>query len=70
MVLHSVHTTSSKGNTTEVRFTVTAAMMPSLRLLVLFPRVDGEIVGDLIEVPVTCELQHKVWYIEIYMWVT
>ena len=49
MVLHSVHNISSEGNTTEVRFAVTAAMMPSLRLLVLFPRVDGEVVGDLIE---------------------
>ena len=70
VVLHSVRTRPSEGKTTKVRFTVTTSMMPLLRLLVLFPREDGEVVGDLIEAPVQCQLQHKVLHMYDKMYYT
>ena len=41
-------------------FPVTHAMVPRAKVLGVVAREDGELVADLIEVPVTCELEHAV----------
>ena len=35
-------------------------MVPKVKVLVVFARRDGELVADLIELPVDCALQNKV----------
>ena len=47
---------------TEREFPVSIAheMVPSFKLLVFFAREDGELVADLMEIKVKCELKGKV----------
>ena len=41
-------------------FPVTHSMVPRAKVLGVVAREDGELVTDLIEVPVACELEHEV----------
>ena len=43
-----------------VGFTVTREMVPQVKALAMFAREDGELVADLIELPVCCEIEDRV----------
>ena len=43
-----------------VSFRVTHQMVPKVKVLGLFAREDGELVADLIEVEVRCDLENEV----------
>ena len=43
-----------------IPFRTTHAMVPKIKLLGVFARADGELVADLIEVPVECEFENDV----------
>ena len=47
---------------TEREFTlsITHELVPSFKLLVFFAREDGELIADLMEVKVKCELKERV----------
>ena len=45
---------------TNFTIAVTHEMVPSFKLLVFFAREDGELIADLMEVKVKCELKEKV----------
>ena len=53
---------------TETDFTIsiTHEMVPNFKLLVFFAREDGELIADLMEVKVKCELKEKVKELIIY----
>ena len=44
-----------------VGFTVTREMVPRVKTLAMFAREDGELVADMIELPVCCEIESKVY---------
>lgn len=53
---------------TETNFSIsiTHEMVPNFKLLVFFAREDGELIADLMEVKVKCELKEKVREFSIY----
>ena len=53
---------SSKPAQKETEFTIsiTHELAPSFQLLVFFAREDGELIADLLEVKVGCELKEEV----------
>ena len=44
----------------EFTISITHDLVPSFKLLVYFAREDGELIADLLEVKVKCELKEKV----------
>ena len=44
----------------EFTISITHELAPNFQLLVFFAREDGELIADLIEVKVKCELKEKV----------
>jgi len=44
----------------EFTISISYDLVPGFKLLVFFAREDGELVADMIEVKVMCELKHKV----------
>ena len=54
--------TSSDEGVTQTGFTVpiTHNMVPKTKILAGFARTDGELVMDLLEIEIECELEHKV----------
>ena len=47
-------------NEASIALPITASMVPGARVLVGFARTDGELVMDLLEVKVDCQLENKV----------
>ena len=63
VVLHNVIDTAKSGvgvKDTDFSFTVSHNMTPRIKVLSLFARFDGELVADLLQLNVLCELEHKV----------
>jgi len=57
------HTFKRKHNgttSTVVSFRVTAPMVPRVKVLGVFSRDDGELVADIIEIPVECTQRNQV----------
>ena len=53
-----------KGTTSAVvSFELSSSTHPNIKVLGVFAREDGELVADLIELSVSCELEHKVMLI-------
>ena len=46
--------------TAQITFNVTHEMVPRVKILGLYVRIDGEIVADLIELNVQCKLKNLV----------
>jgi len=57
---HTFEFERSGTTTAVVSFRVTAPMVPRVKVLGVFSREDGELVADLIEIPVECTLQNQV----------
>ena len=57
---HTFEFERSGTTTAVVSFRVTAPMVPRVKVLGVFSRDDGELVADLIEIPVECTLQNQV----------
>jgi len=71
VVLHNVIDTSKlrKGvKYAQFSIKVTHNMTPRIKILSLFARLDGELVADLLELNVLCELKHKVCIYDVYVY--
>ena len=45
-------------------------MVPRIKILGMFAREDGELVADLIELPVHCEFENKVFFFYNFIFLT
>lgn len=60
-IQHHTYGVDRGGSTsTVVSFRVTHSMVPKVKVLGFFARDDGELVADLIELEIRCDLQNRV----------
>ena len=57
---HTFKRRRNETTTAVVSFRVTAPMVPRVKVLGVFSREDGELVADLVEIPVECALPNQV----------
>ena len=63
VLLHQAEFPTNRGRGVlrmSVRLQIPHSAVPRVKILAVVARDDGELVADLIEIPVMCELEHQV----------